>query len=69
MTTLQSSPLSSTEPHISVQHFSSSSSSSLPSLQGVVGAVFSERCELRKGLAVLDAWERQLNWKIRNTEN
>ena len=31
--------------------------------------MFSERCELRKGLAVLDARERQLNWKIRSKEN
>ena len=44
-------------------------SSSSPSLQGVVGAVFSERCQLRKGLAELDAQERQLNWKIRSKEN
>ena len=66
MGTLQSSPPSSTEPHISVQHFSSSS---LPSLQGVLSAVFSERCELRKGLAVLDAQKRPLNWKIRSKEN
>ena len=34
-----------------------------------MGAVFTERCELRKGLAVLDAQERQLNWKIRSKEN
>ena len=34
-----------------------------------MSAVFSERCELRKGLAVLDAQERQLNWKIRSKES
>lgn len=26
--------------------------------------MFGERCELRKGLAMLDTQERQLNWKI-----
>ena len=31
--------------------------------------MFSERCELRKGLAVLDTRERQLNWKIKSKEN
>ena len=44
-------------------------SSSFSSLQGVVSAVFSERCQLRKGLAELDAQERHLNWKIRSKEN
>ena len=45
------------------------SSSSFPSLQGVVGVVFIERCQLRKGLAELDAQERLLNLKIRSIEN
>ena len=49
--------------------FSPFPSSPFTYLQGVVGAVFSERGELRKGLAVLDAQERQLNWKIRSKEN
>ena len=51
-----------------VDHVSQCSSSS-PSLQGVVGAVFSERCQLRKGLAELDAQERRLDLKIRSEEN
>ena len=40
-----------------------------PSLQGVVGAVFSELYKVKKGLAELDALEGQFNLNNRSKEN